>query len=83
MSNARSRTLLRSYWHTLPKKEKKIETPLKTGVRRLKGTPKSHDFSFSIHQFKIYNSFANIFAPLLPSNTFLGIVISHIIKENE
>jgi hypothetical protein len=31
MSDAKPRTSLRSYWHTLPKK--KEQTPLKTGVR--------------------------------------------------
>ncbi|WOL07796.1 hypothetical protein Cni_G16545 [Canna indica] len=60
MSDAKPRTSLRSYWHTLPKK--KEQTPLKTGVR--------YNKAISVHL--LTEPYVDITAHTAPSQQALG-----------
>ena len=63
MSDAKPRTSLRSYWHTLPKK--KEQTPLKTGVRYNKAISVRRPSHGAVHgRYRSYSSQPAVSLPL-------------------
>jgi len=87
MSDAKPRTSLRSYWHTLLKK--KEQTPLKTGVRYNKAisvhlltepyvdvtahtAPSQQAVSFPLEVMEVWINRRKVFIPYKPALTILN-----------